>query len=422
VAKKKVKLKGVDYFGGTLSTPFVKSSRAENGHLTFEGDQVMFSWHQSGIGARIPLLHAKFSWWFEQGDSKCDALLINRVANRHVGTFSIPIAQMQLLLPQLSELNVVLAPSPPAAAIPGLDHSPQSLTPEALSELLATSNKLCGSIIESVRSLEGQMKASNERFLEGCRGRKLRSLGVATQVVLFENEVHLPGNVIPITPEVRATASSQGNKQEVQGWVFKSATDRREFCLSVSWPGGQKDVFWENNPGLFGTDINPQQIRGLAEAINKAADDTPQRLLELRRITTPNVVDQVAFIEDRSRELSGLIDLGVEIRSSLMNVLGTSYGREAKTTQTELHRMSSAITKAKSTIVVGVQTIGQLQAWLRLPGEATATMGVGAAINPAPLATEAAIEAIERLAILKDAGVLTQEEFDSKKAELLRRI
>jgi membrane protease subunit (stomatin/prohibitin family) len=69
-------------------------------------------------------------------------------------------------------------------------------------------------------------------------------------------------------------------------------------------------------------------------------------------------------------------------------------------------------------IAMGQVLAQNLQKGLQVPPEAAA----GAAATPAAVRPEDVMATLEKLGELKAKGIVTQEEFDAKKAELLKKL
>jgi large subunit ribosomal protein L7/L12 len=65
---------------------------------------------------------------------------------------------------------------------------------------------------------------------------KIASIGIVRSVTLTETTIKTPNGEFRLTPDVEARAEQHGNKQVVQGWVFKSDNDRREIYLHLHGP------------------------------------------------------------------------------------------------------------------------------------------------------------------------------------------
>jgi hypothetical protein len=65
---------------------------------------------------------------------------------------------------------------------------------------------------------------------------KIASIGFGRSVTLTETTIKTPKGEYALTREVSARAEQHGNKQVVQGWVFKSDNDRREVYLHIDGP------------------------------------------------------------------------------------------------------------------------------------------------------------------------------------------
>jgi hypothetical protein len=97
------------------------------------------------------------------------------------------------------------------------------------------------------RAYESRVAKARTAVDRAAQPNKIAAIGIVRRVTLTETTITTPKGQFELTPEVEASAEQHGNKQVVQGCVFKSDHDRREVYLHINGPtwGGCRAVLSE---------------------------------------------------------------------------------------------------------------------------------------------------------------------------------
>jgi hypothetical protein len=125
---------------------------------------------------------------------------------------------------------------------------------------------------------------------------KLSSIGVVRNVTLTETTVRTPKGVFPLTPDVEARSEQHGNKQVVQGWVFKSDNDRREVYLHLTGPTWADVVPFS----MKNSWSQPRDLHSFAAKVTAAARDSDAARARIAARVTDADRARVAAILDRA--------------------------------------------------------------------------------------------------------------------------
>ncbi|MGB3797766.1 MAG: hypothetical protein WA957_15865, partial [Alteraurantiacibacter sp.] len=276
---------------------------------------------------------------------------------------------------------------------------------------------------------------------------KIRALGSAVRVVLYDTELVMPRHTVPLTESLHATAENQGNKQVVQGWVLKSTNDRRELMLQVEWPAGHEAVLWERNSHhLTGALVEPQQLHEMASEINRAAANVKSVKIEKKarqRAILAARSAQAASVERNLAATADLVSICIEYLRDIFHqrknlVIDRSdrkarkrLAREQREIVLLLEQLREKRRQADLVLVSSREAIDELSQTLAVRGPrpsgpvADQVLGAPADLQHDPsddAPTVSTVELLQQVADLHAAGVLTDGEFTRKKMELLKRL
>jgi hypothetical protein len=317
-----------------------------------------------------------------------------------------------------------------------------AIEPALVTSLEQATNQLAASLKSSGKEVASLRSA----LIEATKPRKLRSIGSVKRVVLYETYVKLQGQVVPLSPDVRASSSTMGT---VHTRALRADEDRRELTLTLDWPGGTQAVHWErNNKSAFGALVTPQEVHKMAGAINTAAAQSHtvrarletarsahQRSLseDSERATVSLVAAQHRQRELRSAVLAELAQLTPELEGSLPRSARSSVkaARRAVAAADDVDRKVGALLESlQSGPADGA--VAPAEGVLALEGSNDDETGLLTARTEAPPIEDLAarteseplsdIELLERLARLHEQGILSPKEFSAKKAEILDRL
>ena len=310
---------------------------------------------------------------------------------------------------------------------------------------------------------------------------RIMSIGMVRQVTLYDLHIQLPRSRVPMSTEVHATAENQGTKQVMPGsiWTGPQTADRREMWLHVTWPEGFEAVHWQrNDDSITGASVKPAQVHEMAAAINRAAQRYPQAAAydaRSREIADRELAHARARLRSEATALLTGSEGHAQAAAAVRAVADDLAGRE------DLQRRQQRSTKDLASRAARVQrSAGEaIERGRKLQEQLTAAGGGGGALPPAqrgqlgpasrparepasepgdqrpallrsahdamdqlleqrehqppPPATAPAdpgspdpatslTQLLAQLGQLRDAGVLTEEEFTAKKTEILNRL
>ena len=277
---------------------------------------------------------------------------------------------------------------------------------------------------------------------EALRGRKLASTGGWTdKIVLHEGNLEHKGISHGLTSAVRASIDQQGNTSTSQGWVMKTQQDSREIFVAISGDGwyvtvrAAKGSTAGTDAGAMMTNFEFRQkskaARDFADAVNTAAAQSPnffararvkvERNAEKARTVRHDVAAIMAQIaaqkallaEQRPQleaDLQAARDQAQEVRRGLS-------GRALRSLVADLETEVDALRVDPFEAESGVPSAGHFKSLLAKctvsPPEATS--------EPSPGGADV-LSQIDKLGDLRDRGVVTEAEFEAKKADLLGRL
>lgn len=350
---------------------------------------------------------------------------------------------------------------PPLAAAP-LDKAPGgpslAAKPDHFESTMAALSARTEAIAEAARTRAATEAALHKQIADAHQPRKLRAIGAIKRVVLYDTQLQLPGRRIALSAELRATADNQGNKQVVQGWVRRSTNDRREMLLQVQWPGGNETVYWErNDKALTGALVRPAEVHAMAAAINQAAgrvsslrEAKAASLAEASHKLFMHLTEADAYIDSTSAEYKSMVSRLQALigeRKTLMDECADSRsvlkrcGKEVARAAKFIVALQSAIAlfeKRRETIERQMESLRKFQEDAAggtpdVSGKEGESYDVPAS-SPTSASTAVngnifeertqsrTISLLAELGRLRETGVLTDGEFDAKKAELLSRL
>jgi ribosomal protein L7/L12 len=131
-----------------------------------------------------------------------------------------------------------------AAPKPGLAELPMPESVKDGEKVVDTLFKAHRSRVDAARRALAQAEKAHQASIkqaqldreQAARPAKIAAIGIVRTVTLTETTIKTPTGEFPLTPDVEARAEQHGNKQVVQGWIFKSDNDRREIYLHLHGP------------------------------------------------------------------------------------------------------------------------------------------------------------------------------------------
>ncbi len=266
--------------------------------------------------------------------------------------------------------------------------------------------------------------------------KKLGGIGVVQRVTLTETTIKTPKGEFELTPDVEARAEQHGNKQVVQGWVFKSNNDRREVYLHINGPDWGVVVPFDIQRSLS----EPRQLHEFATKVGVAARNVERAKAEIASRCRSAELDIVRAHRERAAiegaaeafvqatwtvsELRGAIELANAVAvagpdaDKKLRKLRESAASGAQQANVWTQEATQARERVREDSVSAALTAENL--------EQMAAPVVPPALEPPPPPPPAGepdiFELIRKLGELRDAGFVTPEEFETKKAELLARL
>jgi Short C-terminal domain len=342
--------------------------------------------------------------------------------------------------------------SPPSAAAPGTEVAKPQSAKDA-HRTIEGALKAHRSRVDSARKALGQAEKQYATRVQQAKlqaqqagvPNKLGSIGVIQRVTLTETTLKTPKGEYKLSPAVQARAEQHGNKQVVQGWVFKSDNDRREVYLHVDGPDWGVVVPFSMKHSI----VQPRELHAFAKQIALAARGVEKAKagIESRRVAAQRqlaaalgergAVEQAANayvavaqdtqdVEIAARNADAFLadaDMADRKVRKATEALGSAspqvaawaeeatqarnrVRQESANAHSEAERLSSRLTEVRTRVASP----------LRSPAEV--------ASPPAEIATGKpdVFDQIHKLGELRDAGLVTPEEFEAKKADLLGRL
>lgn len=357
----------------------------------------------------------------------------------------------------------------PAAARPGREVQVRSSAPVALipafgallderARSLAAADVGIEQALRRFKEVEKEAAPALRSVAKTEEHTRIMSIGMVRQVTLYDLHIQLPRSRVPMSTQVYATAENQGTKQVMRGsmWTGPQTADRREMWLHVTWPEGFEAVHWQrNDDSITGASVKPAQVHEMAAAINRAAQRYPEAAAqdaryretatrELAHATAPlrvqvtallvNLENHVkastavrAFVEDLSRRE----DLERRERRTAKDVASRAgktersarealeRGRKLLDRLTPSRRGSAASSAARSAELTSatVPALGPADQQSESAPSTTSPAAGETRVQPVALT-----DLLAQLGQLRDAGVLTEEEFTAKKTDILNRL
>jgi hypothetical protein len=279
---------------------------------------------------------------------------------------------------------------------------------------------------------------------------KIASLGVLQRLTLTETTLETPKGHYALSEGVHAHAEQHGNKQVVQGWVLKSDSDRREIYFHADGPDWGVVVPFS----MKHTMVQPAQLHEFANKVNVAARNVTKAKDTIRSRGFRGDRELAAAIAGREavqRAAQDLVSDGPDLQAllSAQRAAGRLAGDDDSVDK-DVRKLGEVLTKVRQQLAAWADEATELQS--RVAQESAAAETEAAKINervaimstpvaeiapdppPVPplvvpqdtLSTAAVegdvFEQIRKLAELRDAGLVTPEEFQAKKSELLSRL
>jgi hypothetical protein len=263
------------------------------------------------------------------------------------------------------------------------------------------------------------------------------------RVTLKETSIVTLGQEHPLTPEVQARAEQHGFKQVVQGWVFKSTHDRREVHLHVEGSDWALAIpYGQTGPSPRAIHAFAAQVGAAARRIESTKAKIAKRTEDATRALAVALSDRTAF-ETAVSQFAETAGEDSELASARLNVerklAGGGQGRaskraarlvvkaredaerwasEAEQVRLRVERESAAVRSESESILHSLQVAS------RKPVEDAPELSTLAEVPEIGVAggEPALLDQIEKLGELRDAGLLTPDEFEDKKTQLLNRL
>ena len=272
---------------------------------------------------------------------------------------------------------------------------------------------------------------------------KIASIGVVRWVILTATTVQTPKGTYPLTADVQARAEQHGNKQVVQGWVFKSDNDRREVYLHLEGPDWADVVPFAMKHSLS----TPRELHDFAAKVLTAARNSDSARAELGRRTdaaTAALADVLAdrsAIEERLADFVSSVAATGDLNPALARLQALLVDADQK--DRKVRKASDALARTRNRLEQYCADSERATAGLAAADSAAANEVQqlrehrGPSLAAAPVdktpteqvpavqssrAEPDVFEQIRKLGELRDAGFVTAEEFESKKTELLSRL
>jgi hypothetical protein len=296
------------------------------------------------------------------------------------------------------------------------------------------------------RAYESRVANAKTAVDRAAQPNKIAAIGIVRRVTLTETTITTPKGQFELTPEVDASAEQHGNKQVVQGWVFKSDHDRREIYLHINGPTWGDVVPFSVRHSLseprdlhaFATKVsatarNVEAAKAaIAERVRAAESEVIQALRDRAGVEQAAAalvavtweVDEVKAVKDRVEAFVADAPAAdrrakkARERVQALHEQGNRWAQEALREQ-ERVRGDSEFAQREATSREQMATRPVQPAGRETPDtkpRADSEPETSGANNGDIL------DQIRKLGELHEAGVLTTEEFSSKKAELLGRL
>ena len=281
---------------------------------------------------------------------------------------------------------------------------------------------------------------------------KIASIGFVRSVTLTETTIKTPKGEYPLTREVSARAEQHGNKQVVQGWVFKSDNDRREVYLHIDGPTWAEVVPFSMKHSAS----QPRDLHEFASKVNSAARnvEASHAAIAKRKATADSQYEQALRARsDAQHAAERLLDAAREqtdltaAAESAETFLATANPSDRKVRKLT-ESLQSIREQARARATEAVETSERVRQETAAANAEAGRLGrdrgtVDTEPQPAPVvaASESStlleaqtpdaaapgdgpdvFEQIRKLGELRDAGFLSAEEFDTKKTDLLSRL
>jgi hypothetical protein len=294
--------------------------------------------------------------------------------------------------------------------------------------------------------VEHARKAANDAATPA----KIASIGFVRSVTLTETTIKTPKGEYALTRDVSAAAEQHGNKQVVQGWVFKSDNDRREVYLHIDGPTWADVVPFSMKHSAsqprdlheFATKVNTAarnvEASHAAIAKRKAAADRQHEQALRARSDARHAAERLL---DATREQADLT-AAAESAEAFLATADPSDRKVRKLTES----LQAIREQARARAAEAVETSQRVQQETAAANAEADRLGrdhgtVAAEPQPSAAALEPStdldaqpsgaetpgdspdvFEQIRKLGELRDAGFLSAEEFDAKKTDLLSRL
>jgi hypothetical protein len=305
---------------------------------------------------------------------------------------------------------------------------------------------------KAAKAYSSGLERARKAATDAATPAKIASIGFVRSVTLTETTIKTPKGEYALTPEVTARAEQHGNKQVVQGWVFKSDNDRREVYLNIDGPTWAEVVPFSMKHSAsqprdlheFASKVNTaaRNVEASRTAIAKrkaAADRQHEQALRARsdvqqaaeRVlgATRDQGDLSAAAESAEAFLATANPSDRKVRKlteSLQDIREAARARAAEAVETsERVRQETAAANAEADRIGsdrGTAAIEPQPSPVVAASESSTVLEAQTSDAAAPSDGPDVFEQIRKLGELRDAGFVSAEEFDAKKADLLSRL
>jgi hypothetical protein len=292
-------------------------------------------------------------------------------------------------------------------------------------------------LVRAEKAHTGRVKEAQRARTNAASPKKIAAIGALRRVTLTETSIRTPKGEFSLTPDVEARAEQHGNKQVVQGWVFKSDNDRREIYLHLQGADWAEVVSFPLKHSV----LEPRQLHEFAAKVGVAAraSDRSRAALEERvRIATSDVVaataDRAEVHAAAEAYVTAAWDVGdLKPATDALAALLERADLGDRKNRKVFDGLSEVRAEVKQALALAEAARQRVQeASLAVTGETSEpsstelmperpTAKPDETPKPEPPSNDV-LDQIRRLGELRDAGLVTPEEFEDKKRELLARL
>ena len=344
------------------------------------------------------------------------------------------------------------ADSPAAELLTALEQATNRLD-ESFESWQKSVDKCRDNLKKSYKAYQDSLKVSQLAFNRAWTPKKIAG-NITLNVKLFENEIVIKGKSYPITADINAIVDTAGNISRTRRWTATRAAligvfsvfapkatkhDDRQLFLLIEAPTWSELV--ELSPKL------QRETRELAQAINLAGRNIDQARADRRsriekaKDDLKHALDNISAIEVAKSQLQSEDDKNRTIVAGLAQELEDIFNMCKDQKERTVKRAGQLLAKTQESLSVGlvISEISPKLSSIKEKAELSLTKDIDDNEPPVieDLTTQSQsdtqsqseetdqpdiIEQIKRLDVLRQEGVITQEQFEAKRAELLNRL